>query len=309
MLKTDERLTRKQRQLSRFMCQEMLYDYMIGELDDDRRAAVEQYLSYAPDIQSELKLMKLAEQYCGQLAKTRTSSTHLEELKNVKSFAAVVIDRLRWVNWPETLRWATQALVISFLVAMIALVIPWSHLSFKFPKRESSPATAAKRGDLPEEPTEATLAKLPTTAESTPAVAAPSVAATAAPAEGSTKSAAKNTVAAAIESPSTPQKTKTIQLQGNLFRMMMTIEKAGELTPEITEKILKLGGEKAGQVDLGWRKESPVGSYYHFKMPEANYDELVKTLGAYGPVRIYKNPHERLMPPGEIRIILFIEDK
>lgn len=313
------RLARKPRQLSRFICQEMLYDYMNNTLDEDRRWAVEQYLSYAPDLQTELKLMKLAEEYCGQLAKTRASSTHLEELKNVKSFAALLIDRLRWVHWPETLRWATQSLLISFLVAMIALVIPWSHISFKFPKRES-PATSMRQPQTPVEPTEAVaptvvaqsgpestkseVAKTETPKPSVDSQVAPVVAAKA-PTAG-----AKNSVAAAITGDAaTVSKTKTVQLQGLLYRLMMTVEKGEELQPEITEKLIKLGAEKAGQVDLGWRKDDPPGSYYHMKMPEANYDELIKTLGAYGPVRIYKNPHERVMPPGEIRIILFIEDK
>jgi hypothetical protein len=67
-----------------------------------------------------------------------------------------------------------------------------------------------------------------------------------------------------------------------------------------------MGGEKAGQVEIGHRQSK--GNYFHFSMPESNYQRLLKTLGAYGPVRIYQGPHERVMPKGTIRIILNIED-
>src|SRR6185312_6421908 len=101
-----ERIPRKPRQLSRFMCQELLYEYMIQSLDEERQRAVEQHLSYASDLQQELKLMHMADDYCARLAQTHISATHLEELKSVKSAAAIVADRFRWVNWPDALKWA-----------------------------------------------------------------------------------------------------------------------------------------------------------------------------------------------------------
>ncbi len=94
--------------------------------------------------------------------------------------------------------------------------------------------------------------------------------------------------------------------KGLIYRMMMKIPDVKDMADDVRDKIVSLGGKKAGQVELGWRK--PNGNYYHFSMPEKNYDELVKSLGGYGPVRIYKNPHPRVMPPGVIRIILWIED-
>ncbi len=299
-----ERLPTKQRQLSRFMCQEMLYDYMTKALDSDRQKAVEQYLGYAPDLQLEYKQMQLAENYCTQLSRTRISSTHLEELKQVKSLVAIVTDRFRWINWPDALKWATQAFVISFIIAFIGMVIPWWKIDFHFPKSESRMAVVA-----PTAPTAPVVAD----AKSAVADAKPEETGASTPAitihAEPTKPTEAVAMAAVISAQSAASRPKTVQLQGLIYRLMMTIDKAKELTPEITDKIIKLGAEKAGQVDLGWRKTDPEGSYYHFKMPESSYDELVKTLGAYGPVRIYKNPHERIMPPGEIRIILFIEDK
>lgn len=98
-------------------------------------------------------------------------------------------------------------------------------------------------------------------------------------------------------------------MKGLLYRIIMTSESAETVSADVVAKLTAMGAEKAGQVELGWRKKNPDGNYFHFTMPDASYNELVKTLGGYGPVRIYKNPHERVMPEGQIRIILWIEDR
>jgi len=69
---------------------------------------------------------------------------------------------------------------------------------------------------------------------------------------------------------------------------------------------LSLGGQKAGEVQIGWRK--PDGSYFHFSLEEDKLEELKQFMSSYGPVRFYKDPHWRVMPQGKIRIILWIED-
>jgi hypothetical protein len=318
-----DRLPRKPRELTTFLCREMLYDYLTKNLDEDRRAAVERFLATSPELQSELQLLGLAERYCQDLSKTRVTSAHIEELKTIKSATAVVVNRLRWVNWPETLRWATQALVVSSMVALLAVVIPWNKINLRFPKRVNAPISQNIPAPVPvpvESAAPAPVAPVPAAAPAAAPVAASApapapvettaIVASTPPSEltESDKTLAKNTEEEE-EAETDKGAPKTVQLHGMLFRMMMNINNAEGLTPEITEKILKMGGEKAGQVKLGWRKNHPNGSYYHFKMPEENYSELVKTLGAYGPVRIYKSPHGRVMPPGQIRIILFVQDK
>jgi hypothetical protein len=293
----NERIPRKARQLSRFMCQELLYEYMIQSLDEERYRAVEQFLGYASDLQNELKIMHTADNYCAHLSQTRISAAHLEELKNVKSMTAIITDRFRWVNWPDAFKWATQAFAVSFVLAMVALVIPWSSLDFKMPKMSPRKTQPAAKTTTTMAPVANVVYGPPKPADLKPEIEA----------KAPEKPPEKNPVTMVVQN--SRDEKKTVQLQGLLYRLMMTIDNAEKRTPDIKEKIEKLGGEKAGQVDLGWRKTNPDGSYFHFKMPESNYNELIKTLGGYGPVRIYKSPHERIMPPGEIRIILFIEDK
>ncbi|MCB0384557.1 MAG: hypothetical protein KDD43_04120, partial [Bdellovibrionales bacterium] len=95
-------------------------------------------------------------------------------------------------------------------------------------------------------------------------------------------------------------------LKGFVYRAFMSLEELDAKTPEIVQGVQGLGGAKAGQVELGWRK--PKGSYFHFSLPESNYEEMVKLLRNFGPVRIYKDPHWRVMPEGKIRFILWVED-
>jgi hypothetical protein len=89
---------------------------------------------------------------------------------------------------------------------------------------------------------------------------------------------------------------------------MMNLSDANKSSVEIKKQIEALGGTKAGQVELGWRKKNPPGNYFHFALPQVSYQKLLDELGKYGAVRIYKSPHARIMPEGQIRIILFIED-
>lgn len=90
-----------------------------------------------------------------------------------------------------------------------------------------------------------------------------------------------------------------------VYRAFMTLSDLENIAPKITQQIKELDAEKAGEVELGWRRGS--GRYYHFTIPEANEQKLLETLRVYGPVRISKDPHPRVMPEGQVRFILWIE--
>jgi hypothetical protein len=93
--------------------------------------------------------------------------------------------------------------------------------------------------------------------------------------------------------------------RGYVYRAFMTLADLENVAPKITQQIKELGAEKAGEVELGWRRGS--GRYYHFSMPESNEQRLLETLRGYGPVRISKDPHPRVMPEGQVRFILWVE--
>lgn len=93
--------------------------------------------------------------------------------------------------------------------------------------------------------------------------------------------------------------------RGFVYRAFMTLPDLEDVGPKITEELLSLGAEKAGEVELGWKRGT--GRYYHFAMPAENEKKALEKLQVYGPVRISKDPHPRVMPAGQVRFILWVE--
>jgi hypothetical protein len=303
-----ERLDRNERKISFFMAKELLYDFIEGRLDADRARAVEKYLEANPAVKNDIEIMRQAEAYVKKLSQTKISEVHLDELNSIRPYSEVVLRKMQWQNWPDLLRWATEAMAISIVVAIIALFVPWRDLNIRFPDRKSDVELA--KIDQPKLLSEESLFRPSVALKKLLKVEPAPVAET-----KNTNANAKDNLSANSAAPLTDGKTsatekineKVIPLKGTLFRMMMTIPDYDPTTDAVRKKIIELGGKKAGEVELGWRKDNPDGLYYHFSIPEKNYQQFVSNLGGYGQVRIYKSPHERIMPEGQMRVILWIE--
>jgi hypothetical protein len=57
-----------------------------------------------------------------------------------------------------------------------------------------------------------------------------------------------------VKSASAPQATAPAR-KGEIIRLTLQSAKVDEWTPQVTDKILSLGGAKAGEVQLGWRRK------------------------------------------------------
>ncbi|MEO0335437.1 MAG: hypothetical protein AAF202_03535 [Pseudomonadota bacterium] len=354
-----EPLHGKKRTLSRFLANELLYDYATDNLDAHRRASVEEFLQSSAETKEELEALKQGMQFCDQLAETEISPELTYKLSQVRSWYSRVLRLIHWRNWPEVTKWTLEAMVISGLVAFVA-VIGWPKLSDMLPaprpdltlaqvdkekakvplppedqiaskeketqktadlfaanekndqetmsvsseesKTSESTKTAKVQEDLSGQTKEKTIEERPekskTSAIVTAAVDENSLAARGdSDATGVKQSAKLKSMKTAPTKPS---------LKGFVYRVYMDLGNLDLLTEQIRTEIQTLGGKKAGKVRLGWRK--PKGSYFHFSMLEANYDTLVDKLKGFGPVRIFKDPHWKVMPEGEIRFILWVED-
>lgn len=93
--------------------------------------------------------------------------------------------------------------------------------------------------------------------------------------------------------------------KGFVYRAFMTLDNLEEIAPKIKDDIIALGGEKAGEVELGWKRGT--GHYYHFAISDENEKKMLERLQVYGPVRLSKDPHPRVMPAGKVRFILWVE--
>lgn len=313
-------------EMSRFHCREMLYDYMTGRLDKQRRAAVEKFLATDTELKAELDMYVEAAHYCEALSNVQLSEPTIQELENIRLQSEVVADRIRYRNWPDLLKWSSEAVVISVFVAGLAMVIPWGRIRETF---KSPPHNEVILADVETKPEVAAAtvepAAGPVKVETKPAETKP--VAVAPPVVVAPKVAAPPPVAVAppvrVEAPQPvpapePPKPRLVEKQigtnasikpaakGMLYRILMNKSDIETLAPELRDKIVALGGKKAGEVEIGWRQ--PGQNYFHFSMPEANYDQLLSILSAMGTSRVYKSPHERVMPEGMMRIILTIKD-
>jgi hypothetical protein len=305
---------KKKRMLSRFLAQELLFDYVTDGLDRERREALEAYLPTCTETQRQLHNLKMGLEICGQLRRIQVSDPSIEAIANARSPVQKILHGLKPNHWPEYIQWSAEAILVAACLGGLVLFVPWQKISRILPKRPSDITLVEVKKQtepLPNEPhpVESVKVAAETTAPSTPEP----------PANQEAEAPAQETETAAAEPPS-PEDQKAPgpleedtqvahqgPMKGVLYRAFMASDDSTDITREIRDIITALGGKKAGRVELGWRK--PGGSYYHFTLPESNFDELQERLKALGPVRIAKEAHSRVMPAGKIRIILWVEEK
>lgn len=309
-------------EMSKFHCREMLYDYMAGRLDPQRRDAVEKALNEDKDLKTELDDYIDAAHYCEKLSQVQLSENTINDLENIRLQTEIVADKIRYRNWPDLLKWSSEAVVISVFVAGLAMVIPWSTIRSAF---KNPPHNEVILADVEKTPAEAAtpVDAIPLGAKIKPDPIAPVVAPTptVAPVIGAPLKPTDLTEIATVPvviAPVEPPKPRLVEepkavaaetkpaTQGMLHRILMSRSDIEALAPELRDRIVALGGKKAGEVEIGWRQ--PGQNYFHFSIPEKNYDQLLSALAAIGPSRIYKSPHPRIMPEGQMRIILTIKD-
>ncbi len=337
---------KKERKLTKFLCREMIYDYLKGSLDEDRRRAVEKYLSQDEDLREEVERLQSAINYCQELSGAQLSQDFFEEVSEKNSKLSDWLVALSWGKLPDPVKWVLEAVVIAVIVAGFSIYVPWENLFRSFPRDkapmvvEIEPALEVAKEDsiqLEQESRESidvagglveTKASQTNQAgfessQDSSRVQKPSVAETLVSTDpvdledvkhgelrGSGEQHEEH--GEELEEAAAPTKKRPIlvgkkeALKGVLFRAFMKLDDIERHTEEFREKILSLGGEKAGEVQVGWRK--PDGSYFHFSLDEENLEPLKQFMSEYGPVRFYKDPHWRVMPEGKIRMILWVED-
>jgi anti-sigma factor RsiW len=333
------------RKLTPFLCHEMLYDYAAGSLDEERRQAVDEFLKTDAEGQRLLESVKRGMGYLESLSQTGLKPEALAQLMDSESALSLGRKYSSWRQWPETLRWSITAIIISASVASVVAAVPWGSFNLFKPKKAQDtvelaqipnggivnlePANPSQAHEAPNEeeseigvPPSELPGSLPHPGQSAKQVAVrgdgeeedvPIDEEESHPASGAKHQApaptpaAKVAAAAAlpIEATEAIEDKKEAKPKGFVYRAFMSLHELDTVGPKITDEVRGLGGEKAGEVELGWKRGT--GRYYHFALPEANEERLMEKLRAYGPVRISKDPHPRIMPRGQVRFILWIE--
>lgn len=355
------------RKLSFFLCREMLYDYVCGQLDPRRQQAIEAHLADDEQSVDELQVLRDGIAYCEKLAQATPHPQLLQALRESQPWPRRLVARLDWRRWPAPLSLGLEALSVSAVVAIFMSAIPWDHLR----QATSSLTGSVELAQVPsknkknlvgegEEPSlvaqsepqaqpsavqvgAAPPAPLGAPDDAVPASASVPAASPLAPAASPLAPAAgpfpppsallakpapqpiqiakgdasvplpkgKTTPPSAVIGPEAVEENPdTTTLPENArayrFKLFMRLSQLDEVTPKITEALKSLGAVRAGEVDLGWRR--PTGSYFHFTLPSESYRSTIQKLQSFGPVRIFREPQQRLMPEGKIRFILWVED-
>ncbi len=125
--------------------------------------------------------------------------------------------------------------------------------------------------------------------------------------QSSAKTSAENAESKAEAKNETKSEAKTGTGQGFLYRGSISVSNLPVTSQKFVDKIASLGGRRAGEVELGWKKGG--GNYFHFTIPEAKYETLTSYLGEYGKLKIQRERHERVLPDGIIRLIITVSEE
>ncbi|MGZ5280566.1 MAG: hypothetical protein ACXWC9_11510, partial [Pseudobdellovibrionaceae bacterium] len=301
------------------------FDFMTNSLDPERRKSVDEYVRSSPEAQADIQKIQSGLNYADKLRGMEISKELLDKVTVSSSYSQTLLDKIKFDDWSPALKMAIEGTIVALGIATFAVLIPWHKvMDLRFGSRQmiltevdkapNSIATAeketpGKEGEIfPDEgtPLAATtttlsLAGVATTPSPTPTVTMPQTT--------ETKPVGKPPISAVVPpvDKSRPATAATEKKQGVLFRGVINVTNIQAVTPKLVEKVQELGGRKAGQVELGWFKGD--SSYFHFTMPESQYQELQEFFKEYGTLAIQQEPHERVMPEGIRRIIITVYEK
>jgi hypothetical protein len=306
-----------QRQISEFVGQELLYDFVTDNLDAERKAAIAKLVAESDSLQSDIKKIKNGLQYCQILAETTVAETLIGNIKTPSTYFHVLLQKMRIDEWPVGIRLGVEVLIVAALVITSALLVPWhkiANLQLSTSKEiviaEVGHEVAKNKGEISGPKTEEKPLYQDEGAPSYPAGPSTSTTvsvATKKASESKPKALPTTTLeevaASAVETESSPPTSG----QGYLYRGSIAVANLPVTTTKFVEKIAEMGGRKAGEVPLGWKKGN--GTYFHFTIPEKQLDTIEKFMNGYGHLKISKEKHPRVMPEGIVRIIITVEER
>lgn len=303
----------KRRELSDFMVEEMLYDYATRELDSDREHDMKEVIDKSKNFQEELAKIQLGLNYFEGLSRLQTSLSLIEEIRGQKSYWHQIRSAMSFSRWPPIVKWTLEAISIIGIVVLLTALVPWVRLR-DYVLQESQTELIIAEVSKSRTRTQLSAANNESSSfedeESTPAMTKPVA----------TVTPPKTPTAAVVEPTTTtpqqvqvPVKTKAVakepdvKKQGFVYRGTVKIINSEAGSIKIRQKVVELGARKAGEVELGWKRNQ--GDYYfHFTIPENKFNEAQDFIKSLGDLQISRDPHPRLMPDGILRIILTAEE-
>ncbi|MGE3973643.1 MAG: anti-sigma factor [Bdellovibrionales bacterium] len=298
------------RELSCFLCRELLYEFVTGTIDSRRRQAVQEHLETCPECKKEQDTFNQGLTYLKELGQAKIHPNYLKEISEPEPFPKRILKKIGWHKWPDPVRWTVESVVVGSVLAVLIGVVSQKFL-FNSENNEAAlytdtenpvevaqqvpetPSDQLQGNENGENPYTGSDEEYSPEVETTPAA---KVETSLPPASTPSAPVAKSEAVAKAPTVTEPKS------DGFLYRGSMYIQEVGAATPSVVKKIISLGGKRAGEVELGWKQ--PGGSYFHFSMPEKELNALLEHLKQYGKLNLVKEKNRRVMPSGTIRIIL-----
>lgn len=285
--------TEPKRRLSRFLARELLYDYLVGDLNAARRDSLVEFLKQDESTREIYQAMVAGRDYAKSLSSIQATPLTLDQLLAADTPIRRLRKELDLGKLPDWWRTAAAGIGVSVTIVLMSVSLPWGRIQtwMTLPQdNQMEIARAERKVEV------AGVEGTQNSVENRPVSPPPKVVATK-PSEPPTAETTVKSVEEPVDS-SRP-------LKGFVYRGALRAINVDDAAPQITEILRNLGGTKAGEVDLGWRRGR--SAYYHFSISEEYYDTVLKSLQTFGEVRIYREPHRRVMPEGQIRFIMWVE--
>lgn len=283
-LQADNRLkSKKSRKLSRFMCQELLYDYVNGSLDQSRREAVEQFIPTCKDTMRELERLRRGVDYSRALALIVIPPKIMGSLKSYEPHWQIFLRKVTLWSAERGWKFVAPAFLLATFTAAIFVWAPWRDHTFNELARIELAESSRNEIESSAIAPQATAAVAETPALNLPQTPVESR-------ETLSEAAAQN-----LTIPAKPVKPEPNL--GTVYRAKFELEGLAEKSEAIRQKFIDMGAELRPKGD----------EIFDFTLPESKLDELKIYLATLGPVRLTKDKRPQEMPAGRIRIILLVK--
>jgi len=330
--------------LSKFVFKQLVYDYLNGDLEGDELTKFEEKVKAEGDCFDYVELTKKSIKYMDDLSRLEVSETEVSDLNNYKNDGLFYLYNPFSFEIPVWLKVGFPVLSLLLVSALVVYVLPVkdliNKLSFSYkqqptvviaPELEETlikPSVNVKDVKIENQAPQAVNSfktsqanspqinnevknKISQTVKVEDEAVVNSDEFVSVINDYSTLQAKNNSEVITIKNDVKPKlKENKIKKrsgpQGTLYRVYMSVSNLDSKVPQVVELIERMGGEKAGQKELGYLK--PKGRGFHFKLPANNLELLFAALKDFGRVRIDKERHWRKMQDGESRAILWVED-
>ena len=301
-----------------FFAENYVLDYINNKLDPERKRSFEFELQQNVDLKNTVAEIKSAIDYLSSISDINISVRAIQQISIPTSYAEIINEQLKIDQWPESIRWMSEALGVVIIVAVFAILMPWSQLMNQIFYSANTEIVLTEIKKIQESEVVGTqVATVPAQQDkplySDEGVAKTVVAVTPTPAISPTPQETKVTQTAKPSPTVTPTTVAATAVEvtnvvktGFLFRGSLETSNLAVVSSRIRDQIEQFGGRKAGEVELGWKRGN--SSYFHFTVPESKYEELTQFLKSYGDFKIQKEKHERVMPDGIVRMIILVEE-